>query len=80
MNETPPIQTPPVKKKAKKTSTPRTPRIVDPRVAEIRAETAARVKEYLKTKGSAAKLIVILKRLENLTAEDRQKLMDALLF
>ena len=82
MNESTSIETatgPANPKRKRRAATPRSPRNIDPGIAAIHAEAAAKVKEYRKTQGSARVLKTILgKRLSQMTQEDKNKLFAAL--
>ena len=80
MTETPHIaDVPPVKRTRKRKAVAAKPRVIDPGIAALRAEHAAKVNEYRKTDASKRLLRTILeKRLSQLTTADREKLFDAL--
>lgn len=68
MNETPSV--PILKPRKRKASAPRAPRVIDPAIAAIRAETAAKVKAYRDSVKSGKRLANILKLVDTLTGED----------
>ena len=73
-----PTTTPAKVRKTRKVKPARAPRVVDPAIAQIRAEAAQRVKDHRLALKSAAKLAKIEAQLENMSAESHVKLHEIL--
>ncbi|MGV1047693.1 MAG: hypothetical protein ACOYD4_04090 [Solirubrobacterales bacterium] len=73
------VTTLPKSKRARKVKAARAPRVIDPGIAAIQARMRTEIAAYRRQKGSAGILKTILtKRLPQLNAADKMRLMDAL--
>lgn len=75
----PPVPTKPARKARKPRKAPSGPRVIDAGIAELRRLHAANVQAY-QAKTASAKILatIVNKRIEQLTDEDRMKLLDTL--